>query len=359
MSQITQKIVAAANAIGILAAGTLVSGAGSVTSGAGLFVTAVAAQTAENRCLPSSKFTNASASWKAAAPGRIEPRNGEFRIWAPTVGRISEFTVGVGAIVEADQLVAKLDDEETRANLAAAEAEAASAKHAQDQAVSSLNRERQEVRDADDQVYQAEREVLSMRLAMDGVQSKADHTDADLADIRKQYDGAKARLEKASRSLGSALGKRLAEPNQIEAAVQKARAMVAIARAQFEKTRIRVKTAGTVLAIESKAGEIVSPSLESLPLMIVGDIQRLRLVAEVDEADARNIKAGGTAFICAPSDPGRAFEGKVVQVALTLSPPRLSRGPLRPTDIEVLLVWVELEAPGTLKPGMRAEVFFQ
>ncbi len=358
MSKITQKILAATSTLGILAIGAIIIGPGSM-SGSSVFISAAAAQTVENRCLPSAKFTNASTSWKAAAPGRIEPRNGEFRIWAPTIGRISEMTVNVGAIVEADQLVAKLDDEEARANLSAAEAEAASAKHAQDQAASSLSRERQDVREADDQVYLAEREVLSMRLALDGVQSKSDRTDADLADIRRQYDGSKARLEKANRTLALALGKRLAEPSQIEAAVQKARAMVAIARAQFDKTRIRVKTAGTVLVIESKVGEIVSPSLETLPLMIVGDIQRLRLVAEVDEADARTIKAGGTAFVCAPSDPGRAFEGKIVQVALTLSPPRLSRGPLRPTDIEVLRVWVELEAPGTLKPGMRAEVFFQ
>ena len=58
--------------------------------------------------------------------------------------------------------------------------------------------------------------------------------------------------------------------------------------------------------------------------------------------------------------PGRDFEGKVGSIAAYVGPPRLgSRGPRKPTDIEVLEVSVDLDGRPPLMPGMRADVFFR
>lgn len=360
MANLDPKLFYTVGAIGLIAAGVLgfnLSSRPDRTPAVNL--TRSTSDAGDTRCQPNSKFAQANAVWKVAAPGRIEPRGGEHRVWAATLGRIAEIEVAVGANVVEGQLLVRLDDEEARANLAAAEVDAASAKHARDQAGSNLGRDRQEVRDADDQVYQAEAELLSRRLALDSARGRSAKSNANVAEAQRLYDAARRRLDTTLVNLATALGKKLPEPAQLEAAVNKARAMVALARANFEKTRVRAKTSGKVLEIDGKPGEIASPSLESPPLMMIGDIERLRVVAEVDEAEIRHVKDGGSAFVCVTSEPSREFTGKVVRIAQTLGSLRLSRGPLRPTDVEVLKVWVELDTAGALKPGMRAEVFFQ
>lgn len=104
------------------------------------------------------------AAWAAAAPGRVEPRTGEFRIGAGAMGRVAEVIVAVRSTVEEDELLLRLEDDEARARLAAAETEVSVRKQERDRQPATPGRE--ELRRAEDQVYAAERAVFGARYAL-------------------------------------------------------------------------------------------------------------------------------------------------------------------------------------------------
>ena len=107
--------------------------------------------------------------WIAAAPGRVEPRNGEIRIGTPILGRVIEVLVGVGATVEDGELLVRLDDDEARARMAAAEYEAGARRQERDRLPTTAGRE--DVRRAEDAVYAAERGVTGARFELDFAQA--------------------------------------------------------------------------------------------------------------------------------------------------------------------------------------------
>ena len=66
-----------------------------------------------------------SGPWAASAPGRVEPKGGDIRLTVLAAGRITEIPVQVNDIVQAGDLLLRLDDDDARARLVAADAEAA------------------------------------------------------------------------------------------------------------------------------------------------------------------------------------------------------------------------------------------
>ncbi|MGE0626971.1 MAG: HlyD family secretion protein [Hyphomicrobiaceae bacterium] len=304
---------------------------------------------------------NREPEWVAAAPGRVEPKSGEIRIGTPILGRVKDVRVKVGSVVEADEVVISLDDDEARARLAAAEAEAGARK--QDRDRQKLDKARESVRNAEDDVYNAERALTGARIALDSAlaaQRDGRGSTQDVQSARNRLKQAQARLAREQIELANAASKSgLPAPDRSESAVSAGRAEVAMAEAVLEKTRIRAPRAGTVLQINAKRGEIVAPSPD-VPLAVIGDMSAMRVIAEVDAGDVAKVAANQEVFVRSTSYPGRTFEGRVTSIAPTLSPPRIgARGPRRATDVEVLEVIIELNGGVPLKPGMRADVFFR
>src|SRR5262249_5682200 len=99
--------------------------------------------------------------WLAAAPGRIEPKSGLVRVGAQLLGRIAEVTVKLNDKVEEGELLIRLDDDEARARLQAAETEAASRKRERD--AQPLDKARDDLREAEDNVFSAERALTNAR----------------------------------------------------------------------------------------------------------------------------------------------------------------------------------------------------
>lgn len=301
-------------------------------------------------------------NWIAAAPGRIEPKSGLVRISAQLVGRITDVAVKVNDVVEEGELLIRLDDEEARARLQAAETEAASRKRERD--AQSSDKAREDVRDAEDAVFASERAVTNARFELEfELQAKRQGSGSDtrVADARRNLDDAKKQLQKDRQSYVTAQAKDdVPAPNRLESALQAARSDVAIAEALLEKTRIRAPSAGTILELPAKIGEMVSPS-PAQPLAVIGDMSVVRLKAEVDEHDVSKIKLGGKVVVKSNAYPGREFEGRVAALAPTLASPKFAlRGARRPTDVEVLEVTVDLEGDDIpLLPGMSADAFFK
>lgn len=298
-------------------------------------------------------------TWVAAAPGRVEPKSGEVRIGASVLGRVTDVNVKVEDKVEEGELLMKLDDAEARARLSAAEAQAEALREEREKQFASG---REDVRKAEDAIYSAERAVTGARIELDyALSSKRSGSSSDqqVRDARKRLNDANDRLERERLAYVKAQSKaNLPAPSSAESAVSGARTDVRMAEALLDKARIRAPLAGTVLQVNAKAGEIVSPSPE--PLVVMGDMSSVQVKAEVDEGDVSKISVGQKAFVRAISFPGKDFEGKVSRLAPTLALPKVGpRGPRLPADVEVLEVTIDLTGSVPLLPGMRVDAFFR
>lgn len=298
--------------------------------------------------------------WVAAAPGRVEPKSGQVRIGSGLLGRIAEVTVKVNDVVEEGEMLIRLDDEEARARLQAAETEAASRKRERD--AQSLDKAREDLRKAEDGVFAAERQLTNARFGLEyELQAKRMGVGSDqrVKDARAQVTSAREKLQKERSAYAIAQSKSdVPAPSRLESALQAARSDVAVAEALLEKTRIRAPTAGTILQLPAKVGEMVAPSPEQ-SLAVIGDMSVVRVKAELDEHDVSKVKVGGKVIVKSNAYPGREFTGTVAEMAPSLATPKVSlRGARRPTDVEVLEVTIDLEGDVPLIPGMRADAFF-
>lgn len=299
--------------------------------------------------------------WIAAAPGRIEPRTGQVRVGAQLLGRIAEVLVKLNDVVEDGEMLIRLDDEEARARLQAAETEAASRKRERD--AQPMDAGREDLRKAEDNVFAAERGITNARFELEYellAKRTGSGSDERVKSARDRVKVAKDKLQTERGAYATAQAKAdVPAPSRLESALQAARSDVAVAEALLEKTRIRAPVAGTVLQLPAKAGEMVAPSPEQA-LVVIGDMSVVRLKAEVDEFDVAKIKVGGKVTVKSNAYPEREFTGTVTELAPTLASPKFAlRGARRPTDVEVLEVTIELDGSVPLLPGMRADAFFK
>lgn len=299
-------------------------------------------------------------SWTASAPGKVEPRNGEIKIMSKIPGRIVEVLVEINDTVKQGDLLIRLDDEEARARLRAARAEADARKRSRD--VTDVNRLADRRREADDDVYDARFELFDAREEMDAEAEKlrdGDSTEEKLDAARKKVADAKVKLKDALAKLRKAQrAKKVPLETLRESALSKARAEVALAEAALRHTQIRAPSDGSVLDVLAKVGEMTIPTPRSI-LLRFGDMTALRVRAEVEERDVGNVRVGQRVMVRSNAFPGKEFPGKVRTRARTLGPNKISAaGPRRPTDLDVLEALVDLEGMPPLLPGMRVDVYF-
>ena len=299
--------------------------------------------------------------WLASAPGRVEPRSGEVRLSAQVPGRVVEVLAGINDRVQAGDVLVKLDEEEARVRLAAAEAEEAVRRRDRD--AESVGKLAQDRRSAEDDLANAERSLHAAQIDLDRVLTahrRNAATQDEVARVRSAHATAAERVEQERKELSSvAATSGMPLPTRLEAALVQARAEIRLAEIAFERTRVRAPIDGAVLQVNVKAGEMLTPSPESVAITL-GDVTALRVRAEVEERDVSKIRVGQRVVVRSDAFPGREFEGKVASLAGYVGPPRLgNRGPRKPTDVDILEVLIDMDGNPPLLPGMRADVFFR
>lgn len=299
-------------------------------------------------------------NWVAAAPGRVEPKSGEIRLGTTLLGRVEEVLVKVDDKVEEGELLIRLDDQEARAKLTSAEAQAEAQREEREKNFASG---REDIRKAEDAIYSAERAITGARIELDyalAAKRSGASSDQGVADARKRLKEAKDRLERERLAFIKAQSKsNLPAPSSAESAVSAARTEVRMTEALLDKTRIRAPISGTVLQLNAKNGEIVAPSVEA-PMVVMGDMSVVRVKAEIDEGDVSKVKVGQKAFVRSIAHPGKEFEGTVSVIAPSLTSAKIGpRGPRRASDVEVMEVTIDLDGQGPLLPGMRVDAFFR
>jgi HlyD family secretion protein len=268
-----------------------------------LTATVIQARSASGR--PAPLVHAAAAPRGVAAEGRVSAYPGsEVRIAAERGGRITRVLVEEGQAVTKGALLAELDSDELRAALAEASARVTEAQA--EVKLADINRDRRE------------------RLLRE--QIVAAH---DLDQASRDLDIARARLLTAS-----------AEVTRYEA--------------QIRKTRIVAPIAGTVIARQVDAGETVETGDHAFTL---ANLDRLRIEAEADEADAGVLEVGSPVAITADGYEGRSWRGSVEEIADAVTLRQLkAQDPGRPTDTRILAVKVAFQEPAPLKLGTTVEL---
>jgi HlyD family secretion protein len=322
------------------------------------------AKSADTAKSDSSAKTKAAArtTWAISAAGRVEPVGGEVRITAQSPGRIAEVLVAVNDKVQAGDPLVRLDDDELIGRVNAAVAEATVRKRDRDNN-DTVTGKAQDRRAAEDAVAAAERQLVQSRDEFDRLYTarRANNaTDAEVDKARDAVTKAKERLEQTRAALRKALAvDGLPVPSRQEVALTAARADLAQADAALERTRIRSSLPGTVLQLNARAGETVTPSPENV-LVVVGDLSSLRVRAEIEERDIGKLRVGQAAVIRSDAFPGKDFEGTVGTIAKSLGPSRVGqKGPRKPTDVDVLEIVIDMNGQPPLLPGMRVDVFLK
>jgi HlyD family secretion protein len=276
-------------------------------------------------------------------------------------GKVAQVLVRMNDEVKAGDLLVKLADADPSARVAAATSEVAVRLRERDEEkATGLAAER---RAAEDSASKAERAYYRARWELDRLQSRA----AEGASLGKEIEAARKVLAEAGsrRDQEQARLARLEAqdkmplPVRLEASLATARAELSVAEAALDRTRIRAPRDGTVLQVNTRAGETVTPSPEDV-LLTFGDLTRLRVRAEIEERDIAKIRVGQLVVVRSDAFPGEDYTGKVERIARALAPPRIAaKGPRRPGEQEVLEVRIDLDGRTRLLPGLRVDVFFK
>ncbi len=221
-----------------------------------------------------------------AALGFVEPLSRAVGVGAPEPGLVTEVLVDVGDRVEAGQVLFKLDDRALKARLVTARSAVVAAQaeierwnalprkedvpplRAEVERTKALFADRQEqlkqTEEAQKRGAATERDVSLMRFATDAARAVAAGAAADLA--RLESGGWKPDLIVAE----SNLAQKSAEVESITLLL--------------DRLSVRAARAGVVLRREVEPGEYVTAE-SGRRALIVGDLSRLRVRAQVDEED--------------------------------------------------------------------------
>lgn len=94
--------------------------------------------------------------------------------------------------------------------------------------------------------------------------------------------------------------------------------------------------------------------------MVVGDISRERIRAEIDETDVGRISLGQAAYAIADAYKGHRFTGKISKIAARMGKKAVySDDPAEKRDAKVLEALIDLDKQESLPVGLRVDVFIE
>ncbi len=162
----------------------------------------------------------------------------------------------------------------------------------------------------------------------------------------------RADLESATAGLADGraqLGQSQASRASASAMVAQAESELKAARLDLERTFIRSPVTGTVMVRRVEPGQAIVSSFQATTLFeIAEDLSRMRVEAQVDEADIGRVHVGQVAVFTVDSFPGETFRGLVVTIRK--SPDETQGSISYPVSIDVI------NPEQKLLSGMTADV---
>jgi HlyD family secretion protein len=239
-----------------------------------------------------------------SATGTVEPEE-VVDVGAQVAGKILAFgqdkhgkQVDYGSVVEAGQVLARIDDA-----IYAADVEAVKAQLAQNKAQVQYAQANLEQLKA--KLYQATRDwARAQKLGPSDALSQADYDAAQSA-----YETARANVD---------VGK--AQVLQTQKAVSQSEATLRRAQQNLQYCTIVSPVKGVIIDRRVNIGQTVVSSLSAPSLFLIAkDLTRIQVWASVNEADIGNIHAGQPVSFTVDAFPGQTFQGVVGKIRLNAS----------------------------------------
>ena len=300
------------------------------------------------------------AARSVVAPALVEAEGDRIELAFQGGGRVVDVLVDEGDRVALGQVVARVDAELAKARVLAAEAALAGAEARRDLAVRGPRREELRISRAEVDAARAQawergvardraeklRAIHPAAIAAAEVDSVHGAAEAALA----QVDGASARLALLAR------GTRKESIAEAGAAVALAAAQLIEARVALAQTELIAPRAGVVLRRLVEPGEQVA-TMPPTPVLVIADVDRLTLRAEVDEADIGRVTVGQPGWAIAEAYGDHRFAAHVVRLTGELGRKKVRTDDARArVDTRVLEVMLSFDEPAALPLGLRMDV---
>jgi len=271
-----------------------------------------------------------------SATGTVQPVT-TVLVGSQLSGQVRELLADFNTEVRGGQTIARLDDDQLRARLAAARAEVAQAAAGLATARAQHDRLRAEfaavesgivaadaqTTRAQSQLEEAQRERERKRqLATRGAATMADVERADAAALQAQATraatGAQADAARANRA--SAVAGLAVAQTQIAAAEAQLAQREALQRqveVDLDRAEIKAPIDGVVIRRDVDVGQTVAESLQAPVLFTIAqDLRQVEIHVAVDEADVGRVRPGQEAQFTVPAHPAAQFRGEVLMTRL-------------------------------------------
>ncbi len=318
---------------------------GMIAGGIALVIGAGLLWRAKHQPPPPAKFVSAQVAVgdiaeKVQATGAVQPLL-QVNVGAQVNGRVTRVLVDFNTLVHKGDVLAEIDPSIYGTQVASQQSQVA-AQRAQ------LEQARAQSQTAKAQVETARAQMDTTKAQYDRVkrlfeQNLASKGDLDAA--KGAYDGAKAQHDAASATFDAS-----------SAAVNSAHASIGAQQAQLNQmttnlgyTKIYAPVDGVVVTRSIDPGATVVASFQAPVLFVIAqDLKKMRVLADVDEADVGKLKDGMEADAVVDAFPGEAFHGVVQQVRFS------------PNNVQGVVTYsavIEVQNPDEkLRPGMTATV---
>ena len=270
-------------------------------------------------------------------------------------GRVLERPVEEGQVVQAGQLLARLEARDLEQQVAMRQADAATARAALGALRAGSRRE----------------EIEASKAALEQASAdlrRLEPDEARLRDLRQQgilstrdYESTRAALEAARAKVRQAdqqatlvqKGPRQEDIDQAQARFEQAQQALALAQTQQGYATLLAPTAGVILSKNIEPMEFVAPGTSVVTMANLGQVW---LRAYVEEADLGRVKVGQKASVSSDTYPGKRYEGRVSFIS--------SEAEFTPKSVQTrkerakLVYRIKIEIPNPameLKPSMPVD----
>jgi HlyD family secretion protein len=302
-----------------------------IAGGIALTIAGGAVWRAKHRPAPPPKFSSAQVSngdvaEKVQATGTVQPLL-QVNVGAQVSGRVINVLVDFNSVVHKGDVLMEIDPAiiNTQVSAQAAGVQAQQAQLAQ----------------ANAQVLSLKAQMEMARVAYDRVKRLYDSNLASKADL----DSAKGNFDSVTAQYEAAQANAQSQQAQIAAQV----AQLTQSRTNLGYTKIYSPVDGVVVTRSIDPGATVVASFQAPVLFVIAqDLKKMRVLADVDEADVGKIQQGMDADAVVDAFPGESFHGTVSQIRYS------------PNNVQGVVTYsavVEVDNPEEkLRPGMTATI---